>query len=93
MDNPNNIGERAIETTQPRAGANRTRFLAALVAGLIVFTLLFQWGGSANLNEDTCYSMFAWFTVPCGGGVAVAAGAATSLIVWLVLWLRDRWRQ
>ena len=82
-----------MERTQQRTSANRRRIIAAVVAGLIVFALLFPWGGGQDAVEGAaCFSMFGWYTVPCGGGVAIAAGAATGALVWLVLWLIDRRR-
>lgn len=62
----------------------------ALLAGLVVFVLLFQWGGGQDSDPPTCIGMFGWWTVPCGGGPAVAAGALTAGIAWLVLWWWDR---
>ena len=82
-----------METTQPRAAANRTRFIVALAASLIVFSLLFPWGGGQDAVEGAaCFGMFLWYTVPCGGGVAIAAGLATGALAWMVLWLIDRRR-
>lgn len=60
----------------------------ALLAGLVVFVPLFHWGrGPAT---GTCFGMFGWYTVPCGGWPAIAAGALTAVVVGFVLWSRDR---
>ena len=68
----------------------RTKVVVALLAGLIVFVLLFAWGGGIDPQAPVCYSMFGWYSVPCDGWVAPAAGVATAGIVYLVLWLKDR---
>lgn len=68
------------------------RVAIALLAGIIVFALLFQWGGGIDLLPPVCYGMFGWWTVPCGGWPAVAAGAATGVVVWLALRWWDRRR-
>lgn len=59
--------------------------MAALPAGLVVFVLQFPWGGGVDTDPPTCFGMFGWWTVPCGGWPTVAAGALTALLVWLVL--------
>lgn len=63
---------------------------AALLAGLAVFVLLFQWGGGQSPDPPTCFGMFGWWTVPCGGWPAIAAGALTAGVVWLALLWWDR---
>jgi len=73
---------------QPGSGT-RTRVVVALVAGLIVFVLLFPWGGGIDPDPPVCFSMFGT-SVPCGGWPAAAAGIATAAVVYLVLWLKDR---
>lgn len=64
----------------------------ALLAGLVVFVLLFHWGGGQDSAPPTCFGMFGWYTVPCEGWVAPAAGAVTAALVGLALWLKDRRR-
>jgi len=59
--------------------------VAALLAGLVVVVLQFPWGGGVDTDPPTCYGMFGLWTVPCGGWPTVAAGALTTLLVWLVL--------
>lgn len=74
-----------------KPGSSTMRKVAvALLVGLVVFVLLFQWGGGTASDPPTCFGMFGWWTVPCGGWAAVAAGALTAGIVWLVLWWWDR---
>jgi hypothetical protein len=63
--------------------------VAALLAGLVVFVLQFPWGGGNAADPPTCYGMFAWWTVPCGVGPTVAAGAVTALLVWVVLLMKE----
>ena len=63
--------------------------VAALLAGLVVIILQFPWGGGVDTAPPTCYGMFHWWTVPCGGWPTVAAGAVTALLVWLVLLVRE----
>ena len=83
-----------MDRTEQRATATRRRIVVALLAGLIVHTVLFPWGGGQDAVEGSaCFSMFGWYSVPCGGGVAFAAGAATAAILWLVLWLWNRSRE
>lgn len=68
------------------------RTAVALLAAVVVFALLFQWGGGVDTQPPTCYGMFGLWTVPCGGWPAVVAGAVTGVLVWLLLWWRDRRR-
>ncbi len=79
-----------MESTGSRATSSRRRVVVALLAGLVVFVLLFQWGGGQDSDPPTCFGMFGLWTVPCGGWPAVAAGALTAGLVWLVLWWWDR---
>ena len=62
----------------------------ALIAGLVVFVLLFAWGGGIDTLPPECFSMFGWYSVPCEGWVAPAAGLAAAGITYLILWLKDR---
>lgn len=71
---------------------NRSRVVVSLLAGIVVFALLFQWGGGIDPDPPTCYGMFGWWTVPCGGWPAVAAGLVTAGIVWSSLRWWDRRR-
>lgn len=61
------------------------RAAAALLAGLTVFALLFPWGGGNAADPPTCLGMFGWYTVPCGGWSALAGGAVTSGVAWILL--------
>lgn len=70
----------------------RTKVAIALLAGLVVFVLLFPWGGGIVPDPPHCFGMFGWYEVPCDGWVAPAAGAATAVVVYVALWLRDRRR-
>jgi hypothetical protein len=60
----------------------------ALLAGFVVLVLLFP-GSGTGAAPPTCFSVFG-YTVPCDQRWAVAAGAATTAIVGLALWLRNR---
>jgi len=60
----------------------------ALLAGLVVLVLLFPGSGVDTLPPQ-CVSVFG-YSVPCAGGVAVAAGAATAGVVGLLLWIAGR---
>jgi hypothetical protein len=66
------------------------RAAVALLAGLIVFALLFFWGGGIDTDPPICFGMFGWYTVPCEGWVAPAAGLVTAGLVWLGLGVLDR---
>lgn len=57
----------------------------ALLAGIVVLVLLFP-GSGITREPPECFSVFG-YTVPCGGGVAVAAAVATAGIVGLLLWI------
>lgn len=62
----------------------------AVLAGLVVLVLLFPASGVDTLPPE-CYSVFG-YTVPCGGGVAVAAGTATGAAIGVLLWIAGRAR-
>ncbi len=66
------------------------RFAVALIAGLVVFVLLIPAGGVDTLPPQ-CWSVFG-YGVPCSGGVSVAAGAATTAVIGVTLWLNGRRR-
>jgi hypothetical protein len=58
--------------------------LRALLAGLALFALLLPWGGGIDPDPPTCYGLFGPFwTVPCEGGIALAAGGLLSGAVLL----------
>jgi hypothetical protein len=58
----------------------------ALLTGLFVFATLFPWGGGTSTYPPTCFGLFGPFwTVPCGGWPAVAAGALVAGVGWLAL--------
>jgi hypothetical protein len=63
--------------------------MAALLAGVVVVVLLFPWGGGVDTDPPTCYGMFGLWTVPCGGWPTLVAGAVTTLLVWLVLLVKE----
>jgi hypothetical protein len=66
------------------------KIVAPLLAGLVVLLLLSPAHGVDTLPPQ-CFSVVG-YDVPCGEGLAVAAGAATAAVVGLALWLRDRHR-
>ena len=63
-----------------------------LLLGVAAMVFLFPAGGTDSL-PPTCYSLFAYYYVPCDGWVAPAAGAATAGTVGFALWLSDRLRK
>ena len=67
------------------------RIAVSLLAGLVVLVLLFPASGIVPI-PPVCFSVFG-YSVPCGGGLAVAAGAATAAGVGLALWLNSRRRK
>ena len=73
-------------------GARMTvaKVASALLAGLVVLVLLFPASGIVPI-PPRCFSAFG-YEVPCGGGLAAAAGAVTAGVVGLALWLRSRRR-
>ena len=80
------------EPTTNQETSTLVKVSVALLAGLVVFALLFYWGGGVDPDPPVCFSMFGWYTVPCDAWVSWAAGAATATLVGLALWLRDRRR-
>lgn len=76
-----------------RQGTWSTATMLAIVvlAGLIVLVLLFPASGVDTLPPE-CYSVFG-YAVPCGNGIAVAAGAAVAAMIGLLLWIVSRWRK
>lgn len=79
-----------MQQTPERQGmSTRARVALALGAGLVVFVLLFQWGGGTSSDPPTCFGML-YYTVPCEAWVAPLAGALTAGVVGLLLWWWDR---
>lgn len=66
----------------------KAKLAAALLAGLVVIAALLPWHG-VDSDPPVCWSMFD-YVVPCGSGLAFAAGAATAGLVALALWLVGR---
>lgn len=66
-------------------------WIIALLAGLVAIVLLFPASGSTD-SPPECYSLFAYYDVPCDAWVAWAAGAAIAGLVGVVLWLSRRLR-
>ena len=73
-----------------QGSAARRKVVVAPLAGLIVFVLLFAWGGGIDTLPPECFSMFGWYSVPCDGWFAPAAALAAAGVTYLVLWLKDR---
>jgi hypothetical protein len=73
------------DTRRPRLAP---KLIIALVAGLVVIGALLPTHG-VDSDPPVCWSMFD-YVVPCGSGLALAAGATTAGIVGLLLWLVDR---
>jgi hypothetical protein len=63
----------------------------AVIAGFVVFLLLFPFSGDDS-DPPTCYSVFD-YVVPCGSGLAVAAGLATGVVVAVGLLAVRHWRR
>jgi len=74
------------------AWATAAKVAVPLLAGLVVFVLLFPASRSTDIPPE-CYSLFAYYNVPCGSGVAITAGVATAVVVGLALWLTARMRE
>jgi hypothetical protein len=78
-----------MESTDKHGTSTMRKVALALLAGLVVFVLLFYWGGGTSSDPPTCFGMFGLWTVPCGWWPA-AAGALTAGVLWLALWWWDR---
>lgn len=65
--------------------------IVALLAGFVVFVLLFRGSDTATM-PPTCYSLLG-YVVPCEPWVAWAAGAATAGVVGLAMWMNERRRR
>lgn len=61
-----------------------------VLAGLVVLVLLFPASG-VDTQPPECYSVFG-YSVPCGDGVAVAAGAAVAAVIGVLFWIAGRGR-
>ena len=61
---------------------------STFLAGLPVVILLLPWYG-LDSDPPQCLSMFG-YRVPCGAGLAFAAGAATAGVISLAFWLTSR---
>jgi hypothetical protein len=82
-----------VDEARIRGISTRTTIALAVIAGLIVWALLTYWGGCDDSQPTAaCYSMFRWYEVPREGWVAVAAGGATAVVVFIALWLWGRRR-
>ncbi len=62
--------------------------IVALLAGFVVFVLLFRGSGTGAI-PPTCYSLLG-YVVPCEPWVAWVAGAATTGVVGFGLWMNER---
>lgn len=78
-----------MDSLDRRPVSPRRLGVAALLAGLVVFVLQFQWGGGVDTDPPTCFGMFGWWTVPCGGWPTLVAAAGTALLVWLVMLVKE----
>jgi integral membrane sensor domain MASE1 len=79
--------ETRMERAKKQGTGTRAKVAIALIAGLVVLVLLFPGSGISTLPPE-CFSAFG-YTVPCEVWPAVAAGAATAVVVGLALWLKD----
>lgn len=81
--------EGGMKSTDHRPTSVKRLFVAALLAGLVVFVLQFPWGGGVDTDPPTCYGMFNAWTVACGGWPTLIAGAVTVVLVWVVLLVKE----
>ncbi len=65
-----------------------TKLFFALLAGFVVVAALLPWYG-VDSDPPVCWSMFD-YVVPCGSGLALAAGATATGVVAVTLWLLGR---
>jgi hypothetical protein len=63
-------------------------FGLAVVAGLVAFGLLLPMHGADTIPRQ-CFSIIG-YGVPCADWFAMAAGAAATLVVAALFWLRSR---
>jgi hypothetical protein len=90
---PGSGPEGIVEGRTSQARRSGRRIVISALAGLIVFALIFFWGGGRGPEPGTCFGLFGWYTVPCDGWVSWTAGGATAVVVFLVLWVSDRRRR
>lgn len=76
------------QTERQRRGWPTAKIAVASLAGLVVLVLLFPGSGISTLPPE-CYSAFG-YTVPCGGGLAIAAAVAMAGLVGMLLWIIGR---
>ena len=76
------------QTERQGTWSTAAKVAIAMLAGLVVLVLLFPASG-VDTQPPECYSVFG-YTVPCGGGVAVAAGTATAAVIGLLVWIAGR---
>jgi len=79
------------ETTRARTWVTMAEFALALLAGVVVLVLLLPIRG-VDSDPPVCWSTLD-YVVPCGNGLALAAGATTAGLVGWALWLRGRRRR
>ncbi len=78
-----------IEPAESDLGSRTgVKFAFAAVAGFVVLVLLLPWSG-IDTDPPICYSMFN-YSVPCGSGLALAAGVTTGLVVLGFLLMNHR---
>jgi hypothetical protein len=80
-----------MEQVKTERGSSSTvaKIAVTFVAGVAVMLLL-PWYG-LDSDPPQCFSMFD-YRVPCGAGLAFAAGAAVAGVVGFALWLTSRRR-
>lgn len=76
------------QTKKQRALTIVVQVVVPLLAGLVVLLILYPGLFTNATIPLQCFSILS-FRVPCEDGVNVAAGAATAVLVAVVLWLRD----
>ncbi len=79
------------QTPKQRARPSARRIALALIPGSAVFLLLIP-GSGIDRQPPECYSLVG-YVVPCNAWVALAAAAATDLLVGLAFWTNDRRNQ
>ena len=76
--------------TERGSSSTLAKVAVTFLAGLIAVVLVLPWYG-LDSDPPQCFSMFD-YRVPCGAGLAFAAGAAVAGVVGLALWLTSRRR-
>lgn len=81
-----------MEQVNTERGSRSTvaKIAVTFLAGLIAVVLLLPWYG-LDSDPPQCFTMFD-YRVPCGAGLAFAAGAAVAGVVGIALWLTSRHR-